>query len=97
MTQVEYASLSELEQRVIDTNGCDHRAAAELRRRQLRELTGGGRRSPADRLRWLEQHKTPDLRSPREKLLATYARLRHTRNPYQARLALEAQRILGGW
>jgi hypothetical protein len=93
---IEFASLGELQRRVVDTNGCDHEADTELRRRQLAARTGA-RRSPADRLRWLEQHKTPDLRSPREKLIALEARQHvtaHGIHPRQLLLQLHAQRIV---
>ena len=96
MTQVEYASLGELQRRDVDSNGLDREAAAELRRRGLAALTGAGRRDPAQLLRELQLRRHPDG-SPPNKLIATYARLRHTRDPRRALLATWAIRIDQGW
>jgi hypothetical protein len=96
--RIEYASasLSWLQGRIADTNGCDHAAQNELRRRTLAELTGTSRRTPAERLRELELRRHPDG-SPRNRLIATYAMCRHTRDPHRAMLALWAMRIDQGW
>jgi hypothetical protein len=97
MPSIEYASLASLQRRDVDTNGLDREAAAELRRRSLAAKLGGGSgRSPADRLRELQLRRHPDG-SPRNKLIATYARLRHTRDPRRALLATWAIRIDQGW
>jgi hypothetical protein len=96
MTPVEQASVRELERRVVDTNGCDHAAQNELRRRALAALTGTSRRSPAELLRELQLRRHPDG-SPRNRLIATYAMCRHTRDPHRAMLALWAKRIDQGW
>jgi hypothetical protein len=100
MAPVEYASMSDaaLRQLDISMNGLDHQASQELRRRALAELTGAGRRDPRALLRELERRKNgPDLRSPAEKVIATYAMCRHTRDPREAMLALHAMRISQGW
>jgi hypothetical protein len=97
MTSVEYASLSWLRGRVADTNGCDHGALNELRRRELSERCGiGGGRDPRQLLREMELRRHPDG-SPRDPVVATYARLRHTRDPRLALLATWAMKIDGGW
>jgi hypothetical protein len=84
---VEYASTAVSNQRVVSTNGCDKEAAAELRRRGLAALCGTARsRDPHQLLKELERLKDgPDLRTPQEKVIATYARYRG-RDPRMALL-----------
>jgi hypothetical protein len=97
MRTIEYASLAELQRRDVDTNGCDHQAGAELRRRGLdAKLGGAGRRTPAELLAHLEARKNGPT-TVQEKLIATYARCRHTRDPREAMLALRAMRISQDW
>jgi hypothetical protein len=99
MRATEYATLSEreLRRRDTDSNGLDRQAAAELRRRQLRELTGAGR-DPRELLALLERRKNgPDLRSPAEKLLWLEARRHVTArgvDPRQLVLQMHAMRIV---
>jgi hypothetical protein len=92
---IEYASMNDLEQRVISTNGCDHAAAAELRRRQLGALTGAAGRDPRALLAQMELRRHPDG-SPRDPLVATYARYRG-RDSRMALLATWAMKIDGNW
>ena len=97
MPSIEYASLASLQRRDVDSNGLDREAAVELRRRGLAARTGAGRgRDPAQLLRELQLRRHPDG-SPRDPVIATYAQLRHTRNPYKAMLALHAMRIDQQW
>jgi len=97
---IEYASLAELQRRVVDTNGCDHQAGAELRRRGLAAKLGGAHRRPAELLRELELRRNPDLRTPRDRLIALEAK-RHTTargvDPRQLLLQMHAIRIDEGW
>jgi hypothetical protein len=97
---IEYAAMTtaELRTRIIDTNG-DRDAVAELRSRELAaNLRGSGRgRDPRLLLEELERLKDgPDLRSPQEKVIATYARYRG-RDPRMALLAAHAMRIDQNW
>jgi hypothetical protein len=94
-SSIEYASLHELEQRVISTNGCDHQAAAELRRRQLSQLTGAGRRDPRALLAEMERRRHPNG-APRDRLIQVYANYRG-RDARMCLLALHAARISQDW
>jgi hypothetical protein len=97
MTSIEYASLGELQRRDVNSNGLDREAAAELRRRAMTTRLGTSRgRDPHQLLKELERRRHPDG-APRDLLVATYARLRHTRDPRQALLATWAMRIDQGW
>jgi hypothetical protein len=96
MTPVEYASLSELQRRDVDTNGTDREAAAELRRRWLAAKLGGGSgRDPRQLLAELEARRHGPA-TARERQLATYAKYRG-RDPRRALLATWALRIREGW
>jgi hypothetical protein len=94
---VEYAAMSDAQLRRldVDTNGLSP-ASQELRRRGLAAKLGGARRTPAELLRELELRRHPDA-APRDRLIATYARCRSTRDPRTAMLALWATRLNGGW
>ncbi len=93
---IEYASLASLQRRVVDTNGCDHEADAELRRRGLAERTGTSRRSPAQLLAELERIGPHGPMSHQERALKTWAMCR-SRDPHMALLAMHAMRISQGW
>jgi len=100
MTPIEFASLRELERRVVDTNGCDLQAGAELRRRGLAARLGA-RRNPADCLRELEARRNgPDCRTPAERVVGLWAQRHPTArgaDPRQLLLQLHALRIDEGW
>ena len=68
-----------------------------LRRRGLAALTGTAHRDPRRLLAELERRKTPDYRSPAERLLWLYAHHGPTTTPHQRLLRLHAMRISQGW
>jgi len=60
------------------------------------ERRGAAGRSPHELLRELERRRHAPM-SPQDRLIATYARCRSTRDPREAMLALRALRISQNW
>jgi hypothetical protein len=99
MNAIEFASLDELHRRVVNTNGLDRAAAAELRSRQLELRAGtGGTTTAADRLDQLQSRRNgPE--SPAERVVGLWAGRDNSpgADPRQLLLGLRARRLVGGW
>jgi hypothetical protein len=95
MTAIEFASLDELHARVVNTNGLDRAAAAELRSRQLELRAGTGATTAADRLDQLASRRNgPE--SPAERVVGLWAN-HQGGTPRERILQLRARRIASGW
>jgi hypothetical protein len=93
---VEFASMSDLHTRVINSNGCDRAAGAELRRRQLTELRAStGATTAADRLDQLQSRRNGPESAP-ERVVGLWAN-HQGGTPRERILQLRARRIAAGW
>jgi hypothetical protein len=96
---IEFASLDELHRRVVNTNGLDRAAGAELRRRQLTELRASTGATTADERLDQLQSRRNGPQSPAERVVGLWASRDNSpgADPREMLLGLRARRLQGGW